>query len=90
MDLRNDIARARDTWLESVVGVECQAGMADGVYLRNRLIQAFCDGWEAAKASATPHNSAMAKLLDELQALFDNEDPRKCERAIEIFKRLRQ
>jgi len=59
MDLRNDIARARDTWLESVVGVECQAGMADGVYLRNRLIQAFCDGWEAAKASATPHNSAM-------------------------------
>ena len=46
--------------------------------------------WNAAKASATPRNSAMAKLLDELQALFDNEDPRKCERAIEIFKRLRQ
>lgn len=56
IDLRNDIAVARDKWMASEVGVECQAGMPVGIYLRNRLERAFCDGWEAAKASATSHN----------------------------------
>ena len=50
-DLRNDLAKARDAWLESPEGIRCQKPGAFGVYLRNRLESAFIAGWNAARQS---------------------------------------
>lgn len=46
-DNRNDLAKARDTWLDSKQGQTCAGGIAEGVYLKNRLETAFISGWEA-------------------------------------------
>lgn len=44
-DMRNDLAKARDAWLESLEGVECAEGRSEGQFLRNRLERAFLAGW---------------------------------------------
>lgn len=46
-DLRNDLAKARDAWLESSEGRICCSGYPGGEYLRNRLVAAFIAGWNA-------------------------------------------
>lgn len=46
-DMRNDLAKARDAWLDTEDGAGCQDGMVGGIYLRNRLIAAFIAGWDA-------------------------------------------
>lgn len=47
-DMRNDIAKARDKWLESEDGKTSAEGYATGQYLKNRLERAFIAGWNAA------------------------------------------
>lgn len=47
-DIRNDKARARDAWLESLLHIPLE-GSVSGVYLRNRLEAAFCAGYDAGE-----------------------------------------
>lgn len=42
-------AEARDAWFKSPEGEQCQSGVAEGVYLRNRLESAFLAGVEAGR-----------------------------------------
>jgi hypothetical protein len=46
-DLRNDLAKARDIWLDSDEGIRCIEGSATGRYLQNRVEHAFVSGWNA-------------------------------------------
>jgi len=48
-DPRNDIAFARDMWLESPTGKKCLDGTAQGKYLEHRLEYAFMAGWNACE-----------------------------------------
>ena len=50
-DMRNPLAKARDEWLESSYARTYCRGPVDGVFLRNRLIAAFIDGWAACERS---------------------------------------
>lgn len=62
-DLRNDLAKARDAWLDSQEGVECCAGTCSHQYLRNRLERAFIAGWNARHYGATRAEKALKELL---------------------------
>lgn len=53
-DHRNEAARARDAWFESADGARCLEDGAKGIYLRNRLENAFLAGWNAAKLDKEP------------------------------------
>ena len=48
-DLRNSLAKARDSWIESHEGKTCAVGNASGIYLQNRLECAFIAGWNACE-----------------------------------------
>lgn len=50
VDHRNDLAKARDVWLESDEGQKCADGVTSGYYLHNRLEAAFIAGWKAREA----------------------------------------
>jgi hypothetical protein len=43
-DLRNDLAKARDGFLESDEGKKCCEGSAEGQFLKNRIEAAFLAG----------------------------------------------
>jgi len=51
MDYRNDLAKARDKWLNSKEGLKAGEGETSGQFLRNRLERAFIAGWKAAEDS---------------------------------------
>lgn len=46
--MKSKLAKERDKWLQSDQGKKCCDGQAQGQYLRNRLVEAFMAGWEAA------------------------------------------
>lgn len=47
IDLRNDLAKARDAWMASDEGKKALQGEARWQYLSNRLKSAFIAGWNA-------------------------------------------
>jgi hypothetical protein len=44
---RHPLTIAISEWSESAEGKECRHGVAQGVYLENRLLRAFRAGWFA-------------------------------------------
>jgi len=48
-ELRSALAIARDEWLASAAGKSAAEGEAAGIYLRHRVENAFCAGWQAAQ-----------------------------------------
>lgn len=62
LDLRNNLAKARDEWLESKEGKSCTDGSSiylptgQSQYLRNRIEMAFIAGAEAQRRIHEPDN----------------------------------
>jgi hypothetical protein len=54
-DIRNNLAKARDAFLQSERGTELAKGIVgrlDDYYMRNRIEAAFIAGWNAAEAAS--------------------------------------
>lgn len=62
--MKNLKAIERDKWFESEPGKRCDRGSASGIYLHNRLAEAWCDGWDAA----SHNNHTILGALDTLAA----------------------
>jgi hypothetical protein len=48
--MKSDLAKARDDWLNSLIGKQCCQGSSSGQYLENRLKRAFIAGWDARES----------------------------------------
>ncbi len=69
-DLRNNIAKARDKFLQSKDGKKCLQGETGGQYLENRIVSAFLAGWHSKEEEG---NSSTSNNTKRVVICSDNE-----------------